>query len=76
MSAAALVVVLVFLATFLLWIHKSKHTALLPPGPPPVPIIGNIRDLTPKRLWVVAAEWSKQYGTLFLFSEFLFCFDI
>ncbi|THU94381.1 cytochrome P450 [Dendrothele bispora CBS 962.96] len=36
----------------------------LPPGPKPVPILGNILDLTPKELWLRATSWSKHYGEL------------
>ena len=37
----------------------NKH---LPPGPKPVPVLGNVRDLQAKELWLPAMNWAKQYG--------------
>ena len=36
----------------------------LPPGPKPLPIIGNLRDMPSSDEYIVAAEWGKQYGDL------------
>ncbi|KAG1814714.1 cytochrome P450 [Suillus subaureus] len=35
-----------------------------PPGPNPLPIIGNILDLTPKELWLTAFKWARTYGPI------------
>lgn len=35
----------------------------LPPGPKPLPLIGNALNLTTKELWLRATEWGKQYGS-------------
>ncbi|KAG6808984.1 hypothetical protein H0H92_002091 [Tricholoma furcatifolium] len=46
-----------------IWFRKHKASAAsLPPGPKPLPVIGNVRDLTTKELWLPAAEWAKQFG--------------
>lgn len=37
----------------------GKH---YPPGPKPVPLLGNVRDLQAKELWLPAMRWAKQYG--------------
>ncbi|KAG8221656.1 cytochrome P450 [Butyriboletus roseoflavus] len=43
---------------------KPKLPAPLPPGPKPLPILGNIADLTAKELWVLAERWALQYGDI------------
>ncbi|KAF8347394.1 cytochrome P450 [Amanita rubescens] len=51
------------LVALFLWLRKSKaSTGSLPPGPKPLPLVGNIKDLTTKELWLLATRWSKQYG--------------
>ncbi|CAK5274366.1 unnamed protein product [Mycena citricolor] len=51
------------LVGLLIW-HKKRLSArgALPPGPRPLPILGNILDLTPKELWLVATTWAKEFG--------------
>jgi hypothetical protein len=43
---------------------RPKPPAPYPPGPKPVPILGNVFDLTGKELWLVATKWAKEYGRL------------
>ncbi|KAF8995974.1 cytochrome P450 [Cyathus striatus] len=52
------------LVALFIWFRKSKHASLasLPPGPKPIPLLGNLRDLTTKELWLPAHKWAKQYG--------------
>ena len=37
----------------------------LPPGPPPIPLVGNKYDLPPTKPWLKFQEWSKTYGPIF-----------
>ncbi|GAA5997441.1 cytochrome P450 [Rhodotorula paludigena] len=43
----------------------NKAKGPLPPGPPPLPIIGNLLDVPKSRPWVKFAEWTEQYGPIF-----------
>lgn len=44
-----------------LW--KRKHLRL-PPGPSPLPIIGNVHQITQEHSYLTFAEWGKRYGSL------------
>ncbi|KAG5718859.1 O-methylsterigmatocystin oxidoreductase [Termitomyces sp. T112] len=51
--------------TLFIWFRKHKaSTASFPPGPKPLPLLGNVQDLTTKELWLPAAKWAKQYGDI------------
>ncbi|KAE9405109.1 cytochrome P450 [Gymnopus androsaceus JB14] len=41
---------------------NSSATVGIPPGPKPLPLIGNLLDLTAKELWVKATSLSQTYG--------------
>ncbi|EKM53298.1 uncharacterized protein PHACADRAFT_163592 [Phanerochaete carnosa HHB-10118-sp] len=60
------VIVGIFVALALYaWSRSAKSDKLpVPPGPKPVPILGNVLDLTAKELWLRATGWAKQYGDI------------
>lgn len=47
---------------------KFKPPAPYPPGPKPVPLLGNVFDLSGKELWIETAKWAEEYGLLFSIS--------
>ena len=60
--------VLVLVSGFLLlvfvqwWIRGRGRQ--LPPGPKPLPLIGNLLDFTLKELWLRVNTWADKYGEL------------
>jgi hypothetical protein len=41
---------------------EKRKVLPLPPGPRPIPIIGNIRGIDINAAWLAYTEWGKQYG--------------
>lgn len=48
----------------ILYQQLIRRTNLLPPGPRPLPFIGNLLDLPKEDHWLVYQKWSEQYGAL------------
>ncbi|KAJ8586996.1 cytochrome P450 [Rhizopogon salebrosus TDB-379] len=48
---------------------KKKRSAVLPPGPRPIPIIGNVRGIDINAPWLTYTEWGEQYGDI-VYSHF------
>jgi hypothetical protein len=57
---------LVFLGIFLaIWaIRRRRRRAKLPPGPPRLPIIGNLHQAPKESMWLPFQKWVDQYGPL------------
>ncbi|KAF9262341.1 cytochrome P450 [Marasmius fiardii PR-910] len=54
---------LLFSTLFVLWFKRpSNYRYHYPPGPKPLPILGNVRDFTPKEFWLPVTKWAKKYG--------------
>lgn len=41
-----------------------------PPGPKPLPFLGNIRDIPLVNPWITYTEWGRAYGQLYVYIVF------
>ncbi len=75
----ALAALAVFLCLKVWKRSTAARGAPLPPGPKPLPIIGNLRDKPTDHEWLTYSEWKRQYGTRMLVksgSLLLDCIDL
>jgi hypothetical protein len=64
MLALDLLVIMCSLAAFLaIRDHQIRRGLPYPPGPRPLPIIGNLLDIPKEFSWLAYIEHSKKYGT-------------
>ncbi|TFK64540.1 cytochrome P450 [Pluteus cervinus] len=65
MSTSTFVGFAALLVALFVWFRKpskASSSTPLPPGPKPLPVLGNVRDLTAKELWLPATQWGKDFG--------------
>ena len=43
-------------------LRANPKRLLFPPGPKPLPIIGNVLDMPKSYYWITYADWAKRYG--------------
>ncbi|THG97275.1 hypothetical protein EW026_g4689 [Hermanssonia centrifuga] len=65
-------------AAYYLWTRSApSNEPRVPPGPKPLPVVGNILDLTAKELWLRMTNWGRKYGDVVYIHVFgqglLFC---
>lgn len=46
------------------WILSTSRPQNFPPGPPTIPVLGNLHQMPPSKPYLKFHEWSKQYGDL------------
>jgi hypothetical protein len=62
LSSIVLVVLAAALASLAVHLYSSYRKAPLPPGPKPLPLIGNLFDMPRLDEYKTYAKWGKQYG--------------
>ncbi|KAJ7634757.1 cytochrome P450 [Roridomyces roridus] len=50
-------------AAALCLVYMRRDTRPVPPGPRPLPLVGNLLDLPKHEQWLVYQEWSRRYGS-------------
>lgn len=63
MSYPAILCILSLLIAFYVW-YCRLHRARLPPGPPRLPLIGNLHQAPEQAVWVTYQKWTEEYGPL------------
>ncbi|EIW84441.1 cytochrome P450 [Coniophora puteana RWD-64-598 SS2] len=64
LTSAALVIAALVVATIRLRRNLQKSSSCLPPGPPPLQLIGNAHQIDPAHPWVTFADWRGVYGDI------------
>ncbi|KIJ57255.1 hypothetical protein M422DRAFT_238853 [Sphaerobolus stellatus SS14] len=49
-------------ASFIYYFLKDRHKLPLPPGPKPLPLVGNVFDMPTSYQYIKYAEWGDKYG--------------
>jgi hypothetical protein len=60
-----LVLIFTFAAFLVIRDHQRRRGLPYPPGPRPLPLIGNLFDIPMKFSWLTYTQLSKKYGTIY-----------
>ncbi|KAJ4475728.1 cytochrome P450 [Lentinula aciculospora] len=52
------------------FLRKRNPRLRLPPGPKPLPVIGNVLEIPTERSWIKYAEWGRMYGDVIHITAF------
>uniref|UniRef100_A0A1B6FWU3 Cytochrome P450 n=1 Tax=Cuerna arida TaxID=1464854 RepID=A0A1B6FWU3_9HEMI len=63
-------IVLFIVSALLLYLWSKRRPNNFPPGPTPLPIIGNIHQMPRGHFWIAVDKWSKKYGPIIGLSAF------
>ncbi|KAG8245240.1 hypothetical protein J6590_005553 [Homalodisca vitripennis] len=63
-------IVLFIVSALLLYLWIKRRPNNFPPGPTPLPIIGNIHQMPRGHFWIAMDKWSKKYGPIIGLSAF------
>ena len=56
-------------AVYLIQRILKRNPAPFPPGPTPLPIVGNLFDLPTAKPWLTYVDWGKKFGTVLQHAE-------
>ena len=62
-DSIAILVFVILLTMVIVASQRRKAIRNVPPGPPGLPIVGNIFDIPKAYEWLAYEEWGRLYGT-------------
>ncbi|KAJ7923381.1 cytochrome P450 [Mycena leptocephala] len=58
-----MILLFLFGSAALIYFWKLSKSTSLPPGPPKVPLIGNVLSIPTSHQWITFSRWAKDYGS-------------